>query len=111
MKELTMEIDEKVKKLNKQYLLDLHPFTDIPVAKSGIIDDNNTFLLIVTDTNFAQERLYSAKKHIRDYNRLPNKGQFPFTEYNEKENKIVFNGSYFAPNFKKMIKSGELKQV
>lgn len=46
---------------------------------------------MIIDPDFVNERLRVANKHLRDYDNLPDKGQFPFIH--QKGTKAVYTGT------------------
>lgn len=108
---INTKISGRVRNLEAEYLISVEQFEKrLPVAKSGIADDESSAaFVVVTDVEFAEERLKVAKKHYRDYGEIPDKGQFP---YISRENDVlVFTGQHFIPNQENAIDSGKLKEI
>jgi hypothetical protein len=110
--DLETKIKEDVKKQKPDYLLNSEVFGQVPVAETGeTIDDTEAVIVVITDEQFAKERLRVAEKHLRDYENLPDKGQFPFVKFNKSDKMLVFTGTRFIPNKKDAKDEGSLVDI
>lgn len=89
------KIEDAVLENEPEYLYEDDTFGKIEVGIDSE-GENNAYFLVVTDEEFARERLKTAEKHFRDYGELPDKGQFPFTKYDGKQYELVFHGNLFV---------------
>lgn len=69
----------------------------VSFTKINKVDTNESpFLAVITDEKFAQSRLDIASKHVRKIGSLPDKGQFPFIDY--QNGKLIFHGELYIIN-------------
>lgn len=110
---LETKIEEDVKVEKPDYYLNDEVFDrDIPVADTEkTIEDTTAIIVVITDEEFAKERLRVAKKHVRDYENLPDKGQFPYIEFKENKKLLVFNGRTFIPDVEEAKDTGRLTEL
>lgn len=110
--DLETKIKEDVKKQKPDYLLNSEVFGQVPVAETGeTIEDTEAVIVVITDEQFAKERLRVAEKHLRDYEDLPDKGQFPFVKFKKSDKMLVFTGTRFIPNKKDAKDEGTLVDI
>lgn len=74
-------IPDTVKERDGEYGYDCKNFGKIPVCSLDMSNKDGTFFFAITDLELARERLQRAEKHWRDYGTLPDKGQFPYVNY------------------------------
>lgn len=94
------QIQDQVQSLEPEYEYEDTLFGSLPVAEREDIDSttSNSQFLVITDVEFAQTRVSAAQKHLRDYGKLPDKGQFPYVEYDASLDTVVFHGQVFVSN-------------
>lgn len=111
--DLETKISEEVEESTPKYLLNLDSLRqEVPVAVTGMTkEESDASIVVITDTQFAEERLRVAEKHLRDYEDLPDKGQFPFVEFKKTDKRVLFNGRYFVPNVQDALDSGTLIEL
>lgn len=107
---LETKIKEDVKVKTPDYLLHSEIFNkNIPVADNGdTTKDSQAIIVVITDEDFARERLRVAKKHVRDYKELPDKGQFPYIRFNKNKKLLIFYGELFIPSEAEAKDKGKL---
>lgn len=107
---LETRINKNVKSQKPNYLLKCDIFDkNIPVSKKGSTkEDSPAIIVVINDIEFARERLRVAKKHVRDYEELPDKGQFPYIKFNRNEKLLIFHGETFIPDEEEAKNAGEL---
>lgn len=67
-------------------------FSNYGVLDAVKLDDKEDFRrFVIVDSEFVDERLRVADKHLRDYGNLPDKGQFPFMH--QDGDKAVYDGT------------------
>lgn len=110
---LETKISEEVEQNTPGYLLDLESLRrEVPVAVTGETkEESNVAIVMITDIQFAKERVRVAKKHLQDYENLPDKGQFPFVEFKKADKRVLFSGRYFVADVRKALDSGTLSEL
>lgn len=71
-------------------------FGKIPVCIAEDMCDDKKLFFRVVDREFAEERLRVAQKHWYEYGELPDKGQFPFVEYDGQSRTLIFDQNIYV---------------
>lgn len=93
-------IPDVVKERKGEYEYDCVTFGRIPVCSLDVSDKDETLFFAITDLELARERIRMAEKHWRDYGTLPDKGQFPYVNYDGqygKKGALKFSPRVFEP--------------